>query len=162
MFATLTADPAVRAALATGFDSAYDGAQVAVFPEISDLLDYLHRSGVAIALVTSKARSRYTADLAGSGLAGLVGVAVCAEDVERGKPDPEPVRRALTRLGVGPADAVLVGDGVADIRAAVAAGVPAIGVGWGFTSAAELRAAGARAVADDVAGLRSLLRCPVA
>jgi len=63
---------------------------------------------------------------------------------------------------VGPADAVLVGDGVADIRAAVAAGVPAIGVGWGFTSAAELRAAGARAVADDVAGLRSLLRCPVA
>jgi phosphoglycolate phosphatase-like HAD superfamily hydrolase len=68
---------------------------------------------------------------------------VCAEDVARGKPHPEPVETALRRLGAQPSEAVVVGDSPADMVAAVAAGTRAIGVGWGFASPPELLDAGA-------------------
>ncbi len=58
-------------------------------------------------------------------------VVIGAEDTERHKPDPDPVLEALRRLGVDAADAAYVGDSPFDIRAAKAAGVHAVAVGWG-------------------------------
>ena len=58
-------------------------------------------------------------------------VLVGAEDTERHKPDPDPLLEALRRLEAAPSDAVYVGDSPFDIRAAKAAGVGAIAVGWG-------------------------------
>ena len=46
-----------------------------------------------------------------------------------GKPDPAVVHLALSRLGVGPAEAVLVGDTAFDVGAGRAAGVAVIGFG---------------------------------
>ena len=53
--------------------------------------------------------------------------------------------------------ALYVGDHVADMRAGVLAGVPAIGVTSGPCSEAELRAAGAHAVLDDLHPFPALL-----
>jgi phosphoglycolate phosphatase len=50
-----------------------------------------------------------------------------------------------------------VGDHVADMAAAEAAGVPGLGVATGPCSADELRAAGARLVLDDLAGFPAAL-----
>ena len=44
--------------------------------------------------------------------------------------EPEPVLLALERLGV--TTGVLIGDGPADVGAALAAGIAMIGVGWGI------------------------------
>lgn len=66
------------------------------------------------------------------GAAGITPPAayVAAEDVTRGKPDPEPYRRGAELLGLDPADCVVFEDAPAGIAAARAAGVPfVIGVG---------------------------------
>jgi phosphoglycolate phosphatase len=55
------------------------------------------------------------------------------------------------------AGTVLVGDREHDIEGARAAGISSIGVRWGFADPGELEAAGADAIADGVADLRSLL-----
>jgi pyrophosphatase PpaX len=58
-------------------------------------------------------------------------VVVGFEDTERHKPDPDPVLAALRKLGAEPSEAAYVGDSPFDIRAAKAAGVFAVAVGWG-------------------------------
>ena len=72
-----------------------------------------------------------------------------SDDAEDSKPAPDLVSVAVRRAGVNPADAVFVGDAVADVRACAQAGVPCISLECGGTSAAELRDAGAIAVYRD-------------
>ncbi|MEA2411930.1 MAG: hypothetical protein QOC77_2491 [Thermoleophilaceae bacterium] len=74
-------------------------------------------------------------------------------DVESTKPQPDLVNAALSKAGGG--DAVMVGDTPWDIKAAAAADVPTIAVITGGFSRAELEDAGAAAVFESVAELRS-------
>lgn len=65
-------------------------------------------------------------------LAGLPtpAVTITAEDVHRGKPDPEGYRQAAAALGVAPADCGVFEDAPAGLAAAAAAGMVAIRVGY--------------------------------
>ena len=69
-----------------------------------------------------------------------------SEDVETAKPRPDIVQVALERAGVGPDDAVFVGDTVWDIRAAARAGVPCISVECGGIDRMRLDDEGAAAI----------------
>ena len=73
------------------------------------------------------------------------------------KPHPGMILRALDEAGVAAADAVMVGDTTFDMEMARAAGVAAIGVGWGYHARDRLVAAGAATVADTMADLRARL-----
>lgn len=53
---------------------------------------------------------------------------VLAEDLPYGKPDPLPYRHALERLGLEPTEAIAFEDSPSGIQAAIAAGIPTIGV----------------------------------
>jgi sugar-phosphatase len=55
-------------------------------------------------------------------------VFITAEDVARGKPDPEPYLKGATRLGFPPADCLVIEDAPAGISAARAAGMRVIGL----------------------------------
>jgi len=70
-------------------------------------------------------------------LAEQLDVVVAHEDTDRHKPEPEPVLAALDRLGAAPEEAAYVGDSPFDIRAAKAAQVFAVAVGWGGIHADE-------------------------
>jgi HAD superfamily hydrolase (TIGR01549 family) len=74
-------------------------------------------------------------------------------DVEETKPAPDLVQTALDKAGAG--EAVMICDTPWDIRAAAEAGVPTVAVLTGGFSEAELRDAGAVAVFEDIAQLRS-------
>ena len=76
-----------------------------------------------------------------------------SEDVETAKPEPDVVQVALSKGGVDSSRAIMVGDTVWDIEAASKAGVRCIGVMSGGIGPAELTAAGAIAVYNDVAAL---------
>ena len=81
------------------------------------------------AVVTSGTRELATARLRAAGFA-LPAVLVTADDVSRGKPDPEGYLAAATRLGLAPADAIVLEDAQAGIDAGRAAGASAVvGVG---------------------------------
>ncbi|MFJ3223052.1 HAD family hydrolase [Streptomyces sp. NPDC086783] len=76
-----------------------------------------------------------------------------ADDVEQGKPAPEPVEHALELAGVPPERAVFVGDTVWDMRAGTRAGVTTVGVLCGGIPRADLEEAGAGSVYRDPAHL---------
>jgi beta-phosphoglucomutase-like phosphatase (HAD superfamily) len=62
------------------------------------------------------------------GLTGLFDATACAEDVERGKPDPQIYLVAASRLEVEPERCVVVEDAPAGIEAARRAGMRVVGV----------------------------------
>lgn len=78
-------------------------------------------------------------------------------DVQATKPKPDLVVAALERVGGSAQDALMVGDTPWDVQAARGAGVETIAVLTGGFAAAELRDAGAVAVFESVAELRSNL-----
>ena len=92
-----------------------------------------------VAVVTSATRPLAAARTAAVGI-GLPEVVVYAGDVARGKPDPEGYRTAAERLGVDPAEALVVEDSPPGIEAGRAAGAATVGV-TSTHAAAELSAA---------------------
>lgn len=96
--------------------------------------------------VTSGRREILTARLRGAGLP-VPDVLVAAEDVERGKPDPQPYLRGAELVGVDPGDAVALEDTPEGVRSACSAGLRVVGV-LGTHAADDLRAAGADALVD--------------
>lgn len=156
---TITQDTAERERLVTRFQEAYEssGRSVRSFAGVPEALRALKDAGVAIAVVTSKARRRFALDAARASLEDLIDVAVCSEDVDAAKPDPRPVLKGLELLGVSAQAALMVGDTVVDIAAGLAAGTRAIGVGWGASPETELRRAGAEAVVQTPSELVTLV-----
>jgi sugar-phosphatase len=101
--------------------------QVTSSPAIPGALECIElaRQG-AWAIVTS-GDGRAAGRLRSAGLP-VPDVLVTADDVENGKPHPEPYARAAEALGVDPGDCVVVEDAPAGITAAKAAGMTVIAV----------------------------------
>ena len=113
-------------------------AMVRPYPGVRPAVSTLHAAGVGLGIVTSKTREGAQRGLRHCGFNGMFDVVVGADDVERHKPDPEPVRRALALFGA-PADrAVFVGDSPHDLVAGREAGVRTAAVAWGPFPRAEL------------------------
>ena len=96
-------------------------------PGALDLLTALRDAGVPSALVTMSWRS-----LADAVLAALpddtFSAVITGDEVEHGKPHPEPYLAAARALGVEVRDCVAIEDSPTGVRSAVAAGVPTIAV----------------------------------
>jgi len=130
-------------------------AHVKAFPHATEVVRTLAERGHPLALVTGKRREGAERGVHFLGLEDeLLPVSITADDVERGKPDPEPVRKALAELRVDAGDACFVGDSTHDIHSGRAAGVETIAVSWGPFERAALEAAGPDRFIDD---LRELL-----
>jgi pyrophosphatase PpaX len=117
----------------TTFQRAVHDEMVRPCPGAHEVLGTLRERGARLAVVTSKrgAVARRTMEVCG--IWEAVDLVVAAEDVVRGKPDPEPVHRALDALELGAhAERVLfVGDSPFDLRAGRAAGTRTAAVSWG-------------------------------
>ena len=111
-----------------------------------------------LGIVTGRPKDEAAWFLEKTGITDLFGAVVCMEDAPL-KPDPEPVRVALARLGVQLA--WMVGDTPDDLRAAKAAGVLPVGIvapgDDPANAASALRDAGAATVLGDVTNLEELL-----
>jgi pyrophosphatase PpaX len=159
LFPQLAGSPERGAALAEAFTVAYrdTGRRVRAYEGVAAMLREVRAAGIAVAVVTSKARERFDLDATRAGLAPLIDLAVCSGDAAAHKPDPAPVLHALDRLGVAPAAALVVGDTVVDVQAARAAGVEAVGVAWGPLGKEGLEEAGASVIARDPAELARIV-----
>ncbi len=127
------------------------------FDDVVPTVARLRALGHPMAVVTSKAADIAERTLGYVGLAPYMEVVVALESTDRHKPDPEPVRYALARLGADPVHAVFVGDSPHDIAAGNAAGVTTIGALWGPFSRAAIEQASPCHVLDRIAGLPDLL-----
>jgi HAD superfamily hydrolase (TIGR01509 family) len=100
-----------------------DGAGVPIKRGLTELLTLLCRRGARRAVATSAERERTQTLLARSGLSAQFEVVVCGDEVARGKPAPDIFLRAAERLGVEPAQCLVLEDSESGIRAAASAGM---------------------------------------
>ncbi len=110
---------------------------ITLLPGAVDLLAALADGGVPTAIVTSCTTDLADARIAATGLARPAAL-VTASDTERGKPWPDPWLEGARRLGVDPAQCLVVEDAVAGLRAARAAGCGATVAVLGTTAREEL------------------------
>ena len=93
-------------------------------PGLGELLAYLRREGIRSAVASSSPRDMIDAQLRRVGARDMVDLLVSAEEVEHGKPHPEPYAAAMRQLGTTPEQCVAIEDSPTGVRSAVAAGVP--------------------------------------
>jgi HAD superfamily hydrolase (TIGR01509 family) len=122
---------------------AYEREPSRLLPGARAALERMARGGTAQGLVSSGEASRVRRELGEHSLEGFFGTAVvCGGETERRKPHPEPLLAGLEKLGVGPAEAVYVGDSPEDVAMAKAAGVRVVGIPGGFPNREALAASG--------------------
>ena len=128
-----------------------------LYPGIAELLDALAARGLPCAVCSNKPHAmtgRVVADLLGRwSFASVEG----EREGRPRKPDPAPALDVAAALGVAPAEVAFVGDTRTDMQTAVAAGMQAVGVSWGFRDRAELEAHGAAVVVDTPSELAAWL-----
>ena len=116
-----------------------------LYPGARAALDALAARGTALGIATGKSRRGLATVLETHGLGGLFETVQVADD-HPSKPHPSMIRAAMAE--VGPCAAVMLGDTTYDVEMAVAAGVPALGVAWGYHDASVLVGAGAARVLE--------------
>jgi HAD superfamily hydrolase (TIGR01549 family) len=107
-----------------------------------------------LALMTTRSRLHVQAFIHQQQLDNLIQVVAAREDTWRLKPHPSSVRYVTEKLGVPPERCLVVGDTMADVLAARAAGARAAGVLTGFGSRADLERARADLVFRTVDELK--------
>lgn len=97
-------------------------------PGVRGFLERLERAGIPCAIGSSTHRANIQASLEILGLGRHFHALVTAEDVTRGKPDPEVFLKAAAALGKVPSQCVVFEDAPVGIEAARAGGMAVVGV----------------------------------
>lgn len=139
------------------YNLAHHDRMVTVYPGIVAALTAIRRADRATGLVTSKNRAGALRGLAVAGLAPLMDVLVCADEVTNPKPHPEPVTKALGLLHAPRSTAVYVGDSIHDMVAGRAAGVRTAAALWGPFGREHLAGASPDFWLEDPGALPGLL-----
>ena len=130
--------------------------QEPLYAGIGELVVRLVESGWLLGVATGKSDRGLNACLETHGIRHRF-VTLQTADRHPSKPHPAMLEAALVEAGVEPSHAVMIGDTSFDMEMAVAAGVRAIGVSWGYHEPHELMATGASAVADTIEQLEALI-----
>jgi HAD superfamily hydrolase (TIGR01549 family) len=144
-------DPSVSAAHSRNY-APYLG-RIRPLPGAADLLRATARLGLDVVLATSAKSDELGLMLDALGGGSAISVVVSSGDVDRAKPDPGIVQKALDESGIDLGCAVMVGDTVWDVIAAERAGISCIGLLCGGIAAEQLCGAGAAVVYRDPAAL---------
>lgn len=123
---------------------------------IMELLLNLHRYNYKMAIVSNKYDSAVKS-LSKTYFGNIIPVAIGeSTDVKR-KPAPDSVFEAVKELGADLGRTILVGDSEVDVATAKSAGIPCIGVTWGFRSREILNQAGVDFIIDTPKEILTLI-----
>lgn len=92
--------------------------ETTVFSGISELLNNLKASKILLGIFTGKGKETTESTLKFHGILNLFDIVVTGSGVRNHKPHPEGVELALRKLKVRPQNAIVVGDSIADYKAA--------------------------------------------
>lgn len=127
--------------------------QASLRPGIAALIEWCRDNDVRVSLVTSTYRPNVEAiaDAAGDELdLDEFTTVITTEDVERGKPAPDPYERALERTGAHPDEVLAIEDTASSTLAAVGAGLRVVTTPGSLTD--DQIIVGAALVLDSLAG----------
>jgi phosphoglycolate phosphatase len=103
------------------------------FEGLEKALDELARRGCRLAVCTNKLESLSKRLLDALGLSSRFAAICGADTFGVSKPDPAILRQTIARAGGDLSSAIMVGDAGTDVGAARRAGIPVIGVTFGYT-----------------------------
>ncbi|MFD1744403.1 HAD-IA family hydrolase [Rhizobium helianthi] len=133
------------------------GFEEKLFDGIRGVMDSLAaRDDLLLGAVTGKSRRGLDVICRAHGFDTIFTVSRTADDCPS-KPHPAMVTECCDQTGMRVQDTLVIGDAIYDMQMAKAAGAKAIGVAWGYASVAELKAAGADAIAENPRDLLSLI-----
>ena len=124
-----------------------DREPITLLPGAREIFERAHNADLGTVIATGSKRESLekVAERAGLDL-DLADEIVTDDDVETGKPTPDSVIAAYEKLGLSPAQCVIVGDTPYDVEAGQRAGVLCLGVLTGVHSAERMFRSGARGV----------------
>ena len=125
------------------YNALYDAAPnegSAPYDGILDMLAALTARGVRVGVLSNKPDFA-TRAVVSSFFGDLVTVAHGGREGIPLKPAPDGVREILREMSVSPCECLYIGDTGVDMETGRAAGIPTVGVLWGFRSREELEAA---------------------
>ena len=123
---------------------------------IMELLLDLYRYNYKIAIVSNKFDIAVK-ELARTYFGNLISVAIGETNEIKRKPAPDSIFTAVKELGSDLSSTILVGDSETDVRTAKNAGIPCIGVTWGFRCREVLRSEGADYLIDTPKELLTII-----
>lgn len=105
----------------------------AAFPGVINLLKRCAAGGLKMGVCTNKLEGLSLRLLQALDMEKYFGAIVGPDTINAAKPDPAPYLETVKRLGVPVMNSIMVGDSETDVLTARAAGVPVIGVTFGYT-----------------------------
>jgi phosphoglycolate phosphatase len=152
-------DPAATPALLARYNEIYLAAPTAettVYPGVPEVLVGLRAQGFRMVLCTNKLQTPTLKLLEAFDLARFFDAVAGGDIVPARKPDPAHLRAGLAMIEARPDEAVMIGDGINDVRAARGLGVPVLVLrsGYGTAPAAAL---GGDLVLEDFAAIPAAL-----
>lgn len=156
-------DAATRAKLADKYKNAFldlkrdPALHEPLFPGAREQITALsERDDIVLGIATGKSRRGVDRLFEREGWAPHF-TTIQTADGHPSKPHPSMILTAMREAGIGPQATIMVGDTTYDMEMASAAGVAALGVGWGYHPGEALTSAGAQTVIEDYSGLQAAL-----
>jgi phosphoglycolate phosphatase len=128
-----------------------------LYPGIREGLEALGQRSCALGCVTNKV-ARFTEPLLRDlGVRDYFSLVVSGDTLLEKKPHPAPLLHAAAHFGVEPAQSLMVGDSMSDVKAARAAGFSIVCMSYGYNHGRDIREAHPDAVIDALSELPGLL-----
>ena len=131
-----------------------------LYPGVKEGLDWMKAKGYTLGCVTNKAAQFTEPLLRDLGVRDYFGLVVAGDTLPKKKPDPLPLLHAAEHFGVSPADSLMIGDSVSDVKAARAAGFSIVCMSYGYNHGQDIRDANPDAVIDSMVEIEGLLESP--
>lgn len=119
----------------------YDGhhpAMAEVHEGIREVLEFLKKKGIVLALFTGKGKHTALITLRHLGLTNYFDMIVTGHDVKEHKPSAEGIQKIIKTFGLDANCVLMVGDSIADVKAAHEAGVKIAAVLWDSLSKEQM------------------------
>jgi len=120
------------------------------FPGVKRTLAGLKERGYILSVASSRLSRSLNELLQALEIAGYISYVLGADNVEKAKPDPEPVLKTLREMGFDARETLVVGDMPVDILMGARAGAHTCAVTWGNASRTDLEHAGADYIIDKM------------
>jgi phosphoglycolate phosphatase len=153
-------DPALLVRVRAEFDAHYLAGlsrDFTLFPDVQKVLQRLRSAGYRMAVVTNKPHPFVAPLLDEAGLSSLFECVLGGDVLPQRKPDPTPLLHVCERLQVTPARSLMIGDSRNDVLAAKAAGIPVVGLTYGYNHGEPIAACEPDWVMDHFCQLGDLL-----